>query len=137
KKYKIVLLFLTALFINSNYAAINNNSAATVIISFEEGVLSKSDLTLEVSVFSYYHVKAVDLYDEKYKRAVDKQDVEIEIPLRNDISLVKIEVFDDGESLVKFLPTRVYLVEPGDSLLFRLGDKMVLEGVDNEKNRIR
>ncbi|MBD1422571.1 TlpA family protein disulfide reductase [Sphingobacterium chuzhouense] len=137
KKYKIVLLFLTALFINSNYAALNNNSAATVIISFEEEFLSKSDLTLEVSVFSYYHVKAVDLYDEKYRRSVDKQDVTIGIPLRSDISLVKIEVFDNGESLVGLFPTRVYLVEPGDSLSFRVGDKIFLEGVDNEKNRIR
>src|SRR5690606_14854525 len=92
---------------------------------------------LEVSVFSYYHVKAVDLYDEKYSRSVDKQDVTIGIPLRSDISLVKIEVFDNGESLVGLFPTRVYLVEPGDSLSFRIGDKIFLEGVDNEKNRIR
>ncbi|MBL1407510.1 TlpA family protein disulfide reductase [Sphingobacterium faecale] len=136
-RYIILISLLLAVAVNSLYAKTKLDPTAKVIVSFDDALLKNKNITAEISVFSYYHVTASDLYDEKYKWNGETKEIEVVFPLLQDISLVKIEVFNDGELLLSLFPHRLFLIEPDDSLSFYVSDKVQANGVDNEKNRLR
>ncbi|GGH11914.1 TlpA family protein disulfide reductase [Sphingobacterium alkalisoli] len=134
--YTILVLLAIACANNSNVIA-NDTKTAKVTFSFDDELLSKGNLRLEVSLFSHFYITAIDLYDEKYRYAVEDKNIAFNIPLEQDISVIKVELFLDDVPVLFFLPASAYLIEPEDNLSFQLGKKITLGGVGNEKNIIR
>ncbi|MGO1672329.1 MAG: TlpA family protein disulfide reductase [Sphingobacterium sp.] len=110
---------------------------AHLTIEIDETLLSKGLPELDIKVYSELISHQVELHDSSINAVVEGNTYEILLPLRNDLSFITTLLRVNGRSELLHNRNNVLLIEPNDSLVLHLGDKIQLSGKGNNKNIIR
>lgn len=132
----IVIISCLIFFIQGNMGGISAKEAYIKII-IDDKFLHQKNIDLQLSVYSFFNMKTPELFDYRKDVSFRHSTVELSFPLCKDLSILKLELYSGDEPIIFNLPTNLFLVENLDSLVFNVGEKILLSGKGNEKNIIR
>jgi len=132
------LIFCMILYVSSTIGgSIENSRKAIVRFEFDAKFMTLENTELELTIFSHYYPPALGLYDSKEKVVINDSLIELSVDIAQDISLVKFRILEEGVPILETMLEKVYLIEPGDTLCWQVGNSIKIKGVDNNKNFIR
>lgn len=110
---------------------------ANVKFIIDSTILEKGKVELELSLYSYYYIKATELYDQREVQLITDTVTKFEFDINYDISILTVQLFINKEPYLFFLNQSAYLIESGDTLIWKIDDKITLLGKDHNKNKVR